>query len=151
MKVLFLENVLHVAKKWDVKEVKPGYAQNMLFPKKYAVELTPQVEKQYKDSLKKDDAHRRELLENRHNITELLHEKEFIFSLRTGANNKVYGGIWEKDIIKEIQKKCKIELTKKHISLPNSHHIKMLWEHQVFIKLGKDATAKIKVIINPEK
>jgi ribosomal protein L9 len=44
----------------------------MLFPKKYAVELTPAVEKKYKDSLKKEDAHRRELLENRHNITDLL-------------------------------------------------------------------------------
>lgn len=150
MKVLFLENVLHVAKKWDIKEVKPGYAQNMLFPKKYAVELTPEVEKKYKDWLKKEDANRRELLENRHNITELLNGKEFHFTLRTWTNNKVYWWIWEKDIIKEIQKKHKIELTKKHIFLPNAHHIKTLWEHQVYIKLWKDASAKIKVIVNPE-
>jgi len=150
MKVLFLENVLHVAKKGDIKEVKPGYAINMLFPKKHAVELTAEVEKKYKDTLKKDDAHRRELLENKHNITDLLEGKSFIFTLKTWANNKVFWAIWEKDIIAEIRKKCKIELTKKHISLPNSHHIKALGEHQVFIKLGKDASAKIKVIINSE-
>jgi large subunit ribosomal protein L9 len=83
MKVLFLENVLHVAKKGDVKEVKPGYAINMLFPKKHAVELTPEVEKKYKDTLKKEDAHRRELLENKHNITDLLEGKNFIFTLKT--------------------------------------------------------------------
>ena len=149
MKVIFLENVLHVAKKWDIKEVKPGYAMNMLFPKKHAVELTPEVEKKYKDSLKKEDAHRRELLENRHNITDLLDGKIFNFTLKTWANNKVYWAIWEKDIIKEVKKVSRIELTKKHISLPNGH-IKQLWETQVFIKLGKDASAKIKVVINPE-
>jgi large subunit ribosomal protein L9 len=93
MKVLFLENVLHVAKKGEIKEVKPGYAMNMLFPKKHAVELTAEVEKKYKDSLKKEDAHRRELLENKHNITDLLEGKTFEFILKTGANNKVYGAI----------------------------------------------------------
>ncbi|MDA7494848.1 50S ribosomal protein L9 [Candidatus Gracilibacteria bacterium] len=149
MKVLFLENVLHVAKKGEIKEVKPGYAMNMLFPKKVAVELTPEVEKKFKDGLKKDDAHRRELLENRHNITELLNGKEFNFTLRTGTNNKVFGAIGEKDIIQAVKKQCKIEVTKKHILLPNGH-IKQLGETQVYIKLGKDAQAKIKVIVNPE-
>ena len=150
MKVLFLENVLHVAKKGDVKEVKPGYAINMLFPKKHAVELTPEVEKKYKDTLKKEDAHRRELLENKHNITDLLEGKVFNFTLKTWANNKVFWAIGEKDIIKSIQSECRIALTKKHISLPNGH-IKQLWETAVYIKLWKDASAKIKIVINPEK
>lgn len=149
MKVLFLENVLHVAKKWEIKEVKPGYAMNMLFPKNYAVELTPQVEKKYKDKLKKDDAHRRELLENRHNLSEILDGQKFEFSLKTGSNDKVFGAIWEKDIIQAVKRKCKIELTKKHI-LFNSGHLKTLWDHRVHIKLGKDAQANITVTIKPE-
>jgi large subunit ribosomal protein L9 len=33
MKVIFLKNVLHVAKQGEVKEVKDGYATNFLFPK----------------------------------------------------------------------------------------------------------------------
>jgi ribosomal protein L9 len=65
----------------------------MLFPKNYAVELTPQVEKKYKDQLKKDDAHRRELLENRHNLSEILDGQKFNFTLKTGTNDKVYGAI----------------------------------------------------------
>jgi len=52
--------------------VKVGFAQNMLFPKKLAVELTEKVEKQMKDKIKKEDSHRRELIENRHNIAEKL-------------------------------------------------------------------------------
>lgn len=149
MKVLFLENVLHVAKKWEIKEVKPGYAMNMLFPKKHAVELTPEVEKKFKEKIKKDDAHRRELLENRHNLSEVLNGQTFTFTLKTGTNDKVYGAIWEKDIIQAVKRKCKIELTKKHV-LFNSGHLKTLWDHSVHIKLWKDAQAKITVSIKPE-
>ncbi|MCP4523423.1 MAG: 50S ribosomal protein L9 [Candidatus Gracilibacteria bacterium] len=148
MKVLFLQNVIHVAKAGEIKDVKPGYAANMLFPKNLAKELTPEIEQQYKNQLKKEDFHRRELLENRHNLTDILNGKEFIFTLKTGVNDKVYGAIGEKDIIQAVKKKHKIELSKKHVLLDG--HIKTLGETTVFIKLGKGSQAKIKVIINAE-
>jgi ribosomal protein L9 len=71
------------------------------------------------------------------------------FKLKTDSNWKVFGGIWEKDIIIQVKKKFKLDLTKKHIDLPGGH-IKKLWESQVFIKLGKDAMAKMFVIIESE-
>jgi len=149
MKVLFLENVLHVAKKWDIKEVKPGYAQNMLFPKKLAIELSPIVEKQMKEKAKKDDAHKRELIGSRHNIAEILNHKKLSFKLKTDNSGKVFGWIWEKDIISEIKKNFKLDLTKKYIEMPY-WHIKKLWESDIFIKLGKDAMAKMFIIIESE-
>lgn len=149
MKVLFLKHVVNVAKQGEIKEVKSGYAENMLFPKKLAIRLTPQAEKEYKEKLKKEEKHRRDLLENRHNIVEKLTWKKIYFTLKTWANNKVYGWIWEKDIISEIKKKFKIELTKKHIDMPDGH-IKKLWEKDIYIKVWKDAMAKITVVVEPE-
>jgi ribosomal protein L9 len=146
MKVLFLKHVVNVWKEWEIKEVKPGYAANMLFPKWYAIELTPEAEKQHKAKLKREEAHKREMIENRHNLSEILNQKRLEFTLKTWANHKVYWGIWEKDIIAEIKKKFKIELSKKHIEMPDGH-IKKLWENQIFIKLGKDAMAKMFVVI----
>jgi large subunit ribosomal protein L9 len=146
MKVLFLKHVINVWKEGEIKEVKPGYAANMLFPKWYAIELTPEAEKQHKAKLKREEAHKREMIENRHNLSEILNQKRLEFTLKTWANHKVYWGIWEKDIIAEIKKKFKIELSKKHIEMPDGH-IKKLWENQIFIKLGKDAMAKMFVVI----
>lgn len=146
MKVLFLEHVINVWKKWEIKEVKPGYAINLLFPKKLAVELTPATEKAHKDKLKREDNHKRQLIENRHKIAETLNWTKFEFKLRTWENSKVYWGVWEKDILREIKRKNKIELTKKHVDMPD-WHIKKLWESQVFIKLWKDAMAKIFIIV----
>ncbi len=147
MKVLFLKHVINVWKEGEIKEVKPGYAANMLFPQWLAVELTLEAEKKYKAKLKREEIHKRELIENRHNLSEILNWKKLEFTLRTWANHKVYWGIGEKDIISEIKKKFKIELSKKHIEMPDGH-IKKLWENQIFIKFGKDAMAKVFIIIN---
>jgi len=149
MKVLFLEHVINVWKKWEIKEVKAWYASNMLFPKKLAIELTPEQEKKHKMELNKEDRHRRELIENRHNLSDILNGKKLTFSVKTWPNGKVFGGIWEKDIIEEVKKNFKIELSKKHINLPDGH-IKKLWEHQVFVKLWKDAMAKMTVNVEKE-
>jgi len=149
MKVLFLKHVINVWKEWEIKDVKPGYAANMLFPKWLAIQLTPQAEKEYKDRLRREEAHKRWLIEWRHNISDKLNGQKLEFVLKTWANHKVYGGIWEKDIIWEIKRKFKIELSKKHIDMPDGH-IKKLWENQIFIKLGKDAMAKMFIIINED-
>ena len=149
MKVLFLKHVINVWKEGEIKEVKPGYAANCLFPKNLAVELTPAEERKYKDRLKKEDSHRRELIENRHKIVESLNWKTIEFTLKTGANWKVFWGIWEKDIIREVKKLFKIDLTKKHIELPGGH-LKKLWEQFIYIKLWKDASAKMVANITSE-
>jgi ribosomal protein L9 len=150
MRVLFLKHVINVGKPWEIKEVKPGYAANMLFPQWLAVELTPEAEKKHKDKLKKDEKHRMELIENRHIIAEELNHKKLEFTVKTWSNHKVYWWIWEKDIIEEVKKRFKFELTKKHIDMPDGH-LKKIWEHAIYIKLWKDAIAKIFIVINEEK
>lgn len=149
MKVLFLKHVVNVWKEGEIKEVKPGYAVNMLFPKGLAIELTPDAEKKYKDKLKKEEIYKRELIEWRHGLSEKLNWQKLEFTLRTWVNHKVYWGIWEKDIIEEVKRKFKIELSKKHIELPD-WHLKKLWETQIYIKLWKDAMSKLFVTIKEE-
>ena len=98
MKVLFLKHVVNVWKAWEIKEVKAGYASNMLIPQGLAVELTPEVEKQYRDKQKKEEKHRQMLIEDRHKIVEQITWKSLEFTLKTWTNNKVYWWIWEKEI-----------------------------------------------------
>jgi ribosomal protein L9 len=43
----------------------------------------------------------------------------------------------------------KLDLTKKHIDLPKGH-IKKLGQSEIFIKLGKDAMAKMFIIVEKE-
>ena len=146
MKVLFLKHVLNVWKQWEIKEVKPWYAANFLFPQKLAVELTQEEEKKYKDKIKKEDCRRRKLIEGKYGIVSKLNWKKINFKLNAWINGKIYWWIWEKDIISEIKSKFKIELSKKHIDLP-WWHIKKIWESDIFIKLWKDSMAKMMVVV----
>jgi ribosomal protein L9 len=65
----------------------------MLFPKGLAIQLTPKAEKEHKDKLKRETAHKRGLVEDRHRISDELNGQKLEFILKTGANHKVYGGI----------------------------------------------------------
>lgn len=150
MKVLFLHHVVNVGKKWEIKDVKPGYAQNFLFPKKLAEELTLERENQLRQQLNKQDKHRRELIENRHDIVEKIHGEKVYFELKTGSNGKVFGWIGEKDIIMILKKQFWVELSKKHIELSGGH-IKKVGETYVYVKLWKDAIAKIVVSVSASK
>lgn len=146
MKVLFLKHVINVGKPWEIKEVKDGYASNFLIPNSLAVELTPELEKKHNDKAKKEDKRLRELVENRHKISDLLNWQKIEFFLKSDSKGKIFWWIWEKDIISEIKKRFSIELSKKHIWL-QSWHIKRAGEEFVFIKLWKDSIAKILVSV----
>ena len=146
MKVLFLQLVPNVGHVWEVKEVSDAYATNFLIPRKLAKRLTPQDEKKLLEENKKQEAQRRELIENRHKIVEQLNGQNFEFQAKIGENGKMFGSISEKDIIQEVRKKFKIELQKKHIVMDN-WHIKKLWSENIYIKLSEDSMAKIIVTV----
>ncbi len=146
MKVYFLEHVINVAKKGEIKEVSSGYASNFLFKKNLAKPYTRELEKSLKNKEKKQEANRVELIANRHNIVDELNWKKIVFKLKTWTGSKVYWWVWEKDVIREVKKQFKINLEKKHIYMP-SGHIKKIWEEFVYVKLWKDVMAKITVIV----
>ncbi len=146
MKVLFLEFVPNVGHVWEVKEVSDSYASNFLIPKKLAKKLTPQEEKKLLQDLKKQEAQRVQLLENRHKIVEQLNGNSLKFSAKIWENWKMFWSVAEKDIIIQVKKKFWIELQKKHIVMYDGH-IKKLGEHIVYIKLSDDSMAKIIVIV----
>jgi large subunit ribosomal protein L9 len=65
MKVIFIQHVLHVAKKGEIKEVSSGYASNFLFPKKLAEPYTKNIEESIQQVEQKKESERRVLLGNK--------------------------------------------------------------------------------------
>lgn len=145
MKVLFLKLVPNVGHVGDIKEISDSYARNFLLPKWLAKKLTPEEEKNLQIQEKKQEESRRNLIENKHKIIEMLNGKTLLFKAKTLDNGKMFWGIWEHDIIQKISKDFKIELEKKHIDMIDGH-IKKIGKKDIYIKLGENM-AKITIIV----
>jgi len=148
VKVVFLQDVPHVAKAGDVKEVKDGYSRNYLIPKKLAVPATP-TELNRLELLRQTSAHRQVRSEQEAEaLAQTLKETTLVFRVRAGAKEKLYGSVTSADIAKEIHKVTKHEVDKRKIELPEP--IRELGRHEVSVKLHKDITATVAVVVEPE-
>lgn len=148
MKVIFLQNVLHVAKKGEIKEVSSWYASNFLFPKKIAQPYTQEIEESINNIQAKKESDRRILLGSKQELVDMLTWEIFSFEL-TGTWSKVYGSIAPKDVAEYISKKYKIPTTKKHIDFGWVHSsLKTIWKHNIYVDFGGNYAAKAIVEIS---
>lgn len=139
MKVIILEDIKNFAKKYDLKEVKNGYARNFLIPRKLAKPATTEAIKELeirKVGLEKQEE---EIKSKLRLVADELNKKELIFELKTGKKDEVFGSVSKDDI------KNKLSLDGVDIKLEKP--LKTLGEHRVEIDLSKGVKAKVKVII----
>jgi len=146
MKVVFLEDVLNIAKAGEVKDVADGYARNYLIPKKLAAlvsaETTSRLEAQLQAKANKQTQLETELTE----IANQLEGKEIVLQAKVGAKDRLYGSITSADIAAELEKVTGITVDKRKIELDEP--IRELGSFDVTIRLGKDTMPKIKVVVS---
>lgn len=150
VRVLLLEHVPNVGKKWQIVNLKDGFASNFIFPKNLGKKITEADESKLLSDRKKEESKRVELVEKRHEIAEQIRWTQFTYKFKTSWKGKLHGQVSEKDIITSIKKKFGIELTKKNVDMPGGH-IKKVGTSDVFVKLGHDTQAKITIIVEEQK
>ena len=145
MRVIFLENVPNVASAGETKEVADGYGRNFLIPKKLALLAdspdAAQISVQLKAILKKTT-------EELAGLAQQIEGKEVTIKAKVGAKDRLYGSITSADIAAELESVTGLAIDKKKIEL--AEPIRQLGSHEVVIRLGKDATPKIKVTVTAE-
>jgi large subunit ribosomal protein L9 len=144
MKVIFLKDVVRVAKRNDVKEVNDGYAVNFLFPNKLAKKASPSALNELEKSKKEFQLERE--LEESILIKNLEEIKGKTITLKGKSNEKgsLFSAIHKKDIIEEMFKEHKIEINEDFIILEKP--IKEIGEFDISIEIkNKKSYFKLKV------
>lgn len=148
MKVILLEDIKNVGKKDQILNANDGYARNFLFPKKLAVEATPDNLKKLNEK-KASEAHKKELDKERAlKLKELIDKLELKLTVKAGENGKIFGGVTAKEISEELKKQNNIEIDKKKIVLAET--IKTIGRFCVDVKLYEGIVAKLTVDIKGE-
>jgi large subunit ribosomal protein L9 len=148
MKVVFLQDVPKVARAGDVKEVSDGYSRNYLLPRKLAVLATPAELKNVE--LQRQANARREVRteQEAEAFAKVLQDTTVVLKMRAGTKEKLYGSVTTADIAREIKKLTRQEVDKRKIEL--AEPIRELGSHQVSIKLTKDVTAIVNVVVEQD-
>jgi len=148
MKVIFLQDVPRVANAGEVKEVADGYGRNFLIPQKLAVMADPSTLNTLEAQIKKAASSQAQTEEELTDLAHQLDGREITLKAKVGAKEHLYGSITSADIAAELQNNGLV-VDKKKIEI--AEPIRKLGSHEVAIRLAKDATPKIKVIVIEEE
>jgi large subunit ribosomal protein L9 len=147
MKVILKQDVEKLGKAGDIVKVAPGYGRNYLIPKQFALEATPgniriaEIEKlaqARRDHREKESAAllARDIVK----LTVTIRRK-------AGEGGSLYGSVTSIDIA-DFLITHKVDIDKRKIQLEEP--IKTVGEYQVPIRLHREVTVPIKVIVESE-
>ena len=144
MKVILLKDTPKIGKKFEIKNVSNGYAQNYLIPNKLAEIATKETEarialaKSLHDE--KTKATEAELLKKLKGI------KDAVITIEEKANDKgvLFAGIRGDELVSHIKKELDLDISPEHIVLKEP--IKEIGEHMVEI-IVQDKKTSLKVIV----
>ena len=145
MQVVLLEDVRSLGKKGEVVKVADGYARNYILPKKLGVEATPANLARLKQQKAFEAKNAANQLAAAQELAGQIGAAQVNLTARVGEGGRLFGAISSKEIAQAAKEQCGLEIDKKKIVLPEP--IKTLGTHEVQVKLYKDVTASLKVVV----
>ena len=149
MKVVLLQNVAGLGTVGEVKEVAQGYGRNFLLPKGLAERATADLMKRAEEMRRAEE--RRQLLADAEMAVyaETFEGLEVRIKAKAGAQDRLYGAITNADIAEEVQRITGQDMDKRKIELDEPIH--KLGEYDVVLRLSKEQTPRLKVIVKGEE
>lgn len=140
MKVVLLEDVRGIGKKFDVKSVADGYARNFLLPRGLARSADEAGLKVRAEAAARTEAERAEHERAREAVRTL----RLSFPLAAGSHGEVFGSVGADAIVKALRAQgIQAEaVLKKPIRAPG--------EYEIPLKLGKGAQAILRITVTAE-
>jgi len=148
MRVILLQDIENLGKKWDIKNVKDGYARNFLIPQGSVKPATKEAliwldkQKEIHTKIQEEDLKKTEALVGGIDGLELeILEK-------AGEDGKLYGAITQNKISDKL-KEIGFDIKKEQIKI--SEPIKDLGEYKISIIFEHNLEAEIKIIVKEDK
>ena len=147
MEVILSEDVDKIGVRGALIKVADGFARNYLLPRKLAVAATSSNKKiveQEREAYVRREAKAKSESEE---LAKLLNGVTLTFRHKVGENDHLFGSVTAKDIAEGLEaQRFHIERRKVQLEEP----IRTLGEHEVTLRLHRDVTVPVKVIVEAE-
>jgi len=146
---MLIKDVQNVGHAGDIKEVADGYGRNFLIPRHLAVVARKGTEseaRRLRDAVTKREAKERD---DAQELADLIDDKTVVVRLKVGAEDKVFGAITNDDIATALRLQHQVDIDRRKIDIKDP--LKQLGEHRVPLKLHRDVTANINLIITQDR
>jgi len=144
MKVFLTKDIEHIGLSGEIVKVKEGFAQNYLFPRKLAVEITKANQLHFKNRERVVE-HRKDVIESKSSmLAEKIKSTTITLKRKTHDDGKLYGSINPQEIADGLNEKG-ISISKSQVLFGKS--IKSTGTYEVTIKLSAklQPTVSVKV------
>ena len=147
MKIVLLEDVEKVGKKYDVKQVADGFARNFLIPKNLAKVATKELSEWAEMQKQLLEKKAEENLKKIQTAASSIDGQEVIFQVKLGPEGQLFESINAQKISEKL-KELGLEVKKNQIDL--AEPIKEVGEYPVKIKFDHNLESQIQIIVNGE-
>jgi large subunit ribosomal protein L9 len=148
MDIILLENIDKLGSRGQLVKVADGYGRNHLLPKKLAVAATPQnrkwVEQQRVRFLKIEAKEKADAAD----LATLLEDVNVTVIRKAGEKGNLFGSVTSLDIAEKLLAQG-YHIDKRKINLTTP--IRVLGEYNVPVKLHRDVTTTVKVLVEPDE
>ena len=148
MEVILRDHVEHLGRRGEIVKVADGYARNYLLPRKLALPATDANRKWVERERKQAEARDLEERGAAEAIASRLSALELTINRKVGDNDQLYGSVTNADIAGLLAEKG-FEIDRRKILLPDP--IKALGETTVPVKLHREVTAQLKVVVGKDE
>ncbi len=148
MKVILLQDVEKLGKKFEVKEVKEGYARNFLIPNKLAKPATKESLKWLEIQKEIEEKKAEQELKKFQELATKIDGTELVIPVKVGEENQLFEKITAQKISDKL-KETGINIEKEQIQLEEP--IKELGEFPIKIKFPHNLEAELRLIVTEEK
>jgi large subunit ribosomal protein L9 len=147
MQIILQEDVEKLGNRGQVVEVAEGYARNFLLPRKLALEASAGNMKRLermRATFAKKEATEKEAAEK---LAELLAGVSISLTRKAGENDQLFGSVTTADLSAALEAQG-YTIDKRKITLTDP--IKLVGEYQIPIKLHREVTANVKLLVAKE-
>jgi len=148
MEVILREDVEKLGSRGQVVKVADGYARNFLLPKRLAVTATDANKKIVEQERQAHLRREAKLVGEAQDLAKMLGGVTVSFVQKAGENDQLFGSVTSKDIAEALEKQ-NYTIDRRKIQLEDP--IKQLGEFKVPVRLHKDVTTEVTVVVTKEE